>query len=230
MNTKLTNPTVSTETPRYYNKNMYILGAVLGIILFLPSLYIARKHQLTGLEARIFYDFNNLSGAYTKPALWLTEAFGSAYPIAICIVVPLIFKRFRLAWRFFVTVGVTGVVMEIAKIIAKEPRPAALLHGHLNIRAVETGLNSFPSGHVAVATAMALTLWLILPRTLRWVSIFWIVFVGLSRMYLGVHTATDVIGGFAIGLAVVCIIQLLPKSISKPLHLNNDEPLLKKGF
>jgi membrane-associated phospholipid phosphatase len=212
------------------NRPLYITGLIVGILLFLPSLYLARKHQLVGFQARIFYDFNNLPGWYTKPALYLTEALGAGYAIAACIIVPLLFKRFRLAWRFLVTVGGTGVVMEAAKLVAKEPRPAALLQGHLHIRAVETGLNSFPSGHAAVATAMALTLWLILPRAWRWVSIVWIVVVGLSRLYLGVHTATDIIGGFAIGLAVVSAVQLLPGSIARPLHLDNKEPLLKRGF
>jgi glycosyltransferase 2 family protein len=211
-------------------QKFYIIGLIIGILLFLPCLYIARKHQLTGLQARLFYDFNNLPGWYTKPALWLTEALGAGYPIAVCVLIPLAYKRFRLAWRFFVTVGATGVLMEIAKLIAKEPRPAALLHGHLHIRAVETGLDSFPSGHAAVATAMALTLWLILPSKWRWVSVLWIVIVGISRMYLGVHTATDILGGFAIGLAVACAVELLPLAIAKPLRLDSPKKLLDKGF
>lgn len=213
-----------------FSTHLYILGFFLGVLVFLPCLYLARKHQLTGLQARIFYDFNNLPGWYTKPALWLTEVLGSGYGIAACIIIPIFYKRFRLAWRFFLAIGATGVLMEVAKLIAKEPRPAALLHGHLHIRAVETGLDSFPSGHAAIATAMALTLWLILPRAWRWVSILWIIIVCLSRLYLGVHTATDVTGGFAIGLAVICAIQLLPAYITKPLRLYNGQALLKKGL
>lgn len=229
MDTPQTKPAANPQ-PRLYNRRLYVLGLVIGIVVFLPCLYIARKHQLTGLQERLFYDFNNLPNWYTKAALWITEALGAGYPIAVCVAVPLLFKRYRLAWRFFVAAGATGVVMEIGKLIAKEPRPAALLHGHLHIRAVETGLNSFPSGHAAIATALALTLWLILPRAWRWVPILWILIVDFSRLYLGVHTAVDVIGGTAIGLAVVCAIQLLPRAIAKPLHLDNKEPLLKKGF
>jgi membrane-associated phospholipid phosphatase len=208
----------------------YVVGFIVGILLLVPTLLIAHHHQLNGLQARIFYDFNNLSDVFRVPALIITEALGAGYPIAVCLLVPLFFKRYRLALLFLVTVGGTGVVMEIAKKIAKEPRPFALLHGQIHQRAIETGLNSFPSGHEAVATAMALTLWFILPKRWRWLVITWIVIVGVSRVYLGVHTLNDVVGGFAIGLAVVCFVRLLPKAISQPLHLDTDKPLLERGF
>ena len=210
-----------TGKQKSHNQSLYILGLILGILVFLPCLLIARKHQLTGLQARLFYDFNNLPGWYATPALWITEALGAGYAIAACVLIPLLYKRYRLAWRFFVAAAATGVIMEAAKIIAKEPRPATLLHGHLHNRAIETGLNSFPSGHAAIATALALTLWLVLPRAWRWLPIAWIVSVDLSRLYLGVHTVVDVIGGTAIGLAVVCALQLLPSVLAKPLRLDS---------
>ncbi len=204
-----------------YPKN-YIIGLIVAILLLVPALLIARQHQLTGLQARIFYDFNNISDVFKIPALIITEGLGSGYPIAICVLAPLFFKRYRLAWRFFVAAAATGVTLEVVKMIAKEPRPIALLHGNIHQRAVETGLNSFPSGHAAIATALALTLWLILPKRWRWLSIAWIVIVGVSRIYLGVHTLNDVIGGFAIGLGVICVIRLLPAVIAKPLRLQNE--------
>lgn len=210
----------------------YIVGLIIGILIFIPSLLTAHAHQLTGFQARLFHDINNLPGGhgYTTLALWVTEGLGAGYPIAVCVLVPMLFKRFRLAWRFFFTVGGTGAVMEIAKHIAKEPRPVVLLHGHLHARAFEGGLTSYPSGHQAVATAMALTLWFILPRRWRWVSILWILLVGFSRVYLGVHSVNDIVGGFAIGLMAVCVVRLLPPAIGKPLHLDEEDKLLEPGF
>lgn len=216
------------------NKNVYpvsyIVGLVVGIIMLIVTLLIAQKHQLTGLQARIFYDFNNLPNFFKVPALIITEALGAAYPIAICILAALFYRRYRLAWLFFVVVGGAGVLSQIAKKIALEPRPTALLNGRLHERAVEVGLNSFPSGHEAVATAMALTLWLILPKKWRWLAIAWIVTIAVSRIYLGVHTLNDVLGGFACGLIAICAVRLLPAFIAKPLHLEKDKPLLDCGF
>ena len=216
--------------PVYNNyPTSYIIGLLAAIVIFVPALLIARKHNLSGFQLSIFRDLNNLSNSFKYPALILTEGLGAGYAIAACVVVPAAFKRFKLAWRFFVTAGGTTVVMYIAKIIAKEPRPAALLHGHLHIRATEVGLNSFPSGHGAVSTALALTLWQVLPRRLRWLPILWIVIVAVSRIYVGDHTPNDVLGGFALGLGAVCIIRLLPYKFAKKVHLEN-EGLLEEGF
>lgn len=216
----------ATDYPR-----SYIVALIIGVLIFIPSLIIATQHHLSGWQASLFHAINNLPNGADRAALWITEGLGAGYPIAACIVIPALFKRFRLSWRFFVTVGGTGVIMEIAKAIAKEPRPMALLHGQLHERAVETGLNSYPSGHEAVATAMALTLWLILPRRWRWLSLLWIVVVGVSRVYLGVHQPNDIIGGFAIGLIAISVVRLLPPQLARWLHLSHySTTLLEPGF
>lgn len=207
----------------------YIIGLIIGIVLFVPALLIAHKHHLSGFQLSLFRDLNNLSNSFKYPALVLTEGLGAGYAIAACVLVALLYKRYKLAWRFFVTAGAAGVFLEAGKLVAKEPRPAVLLHGHLHIRAVELGLNSFPSGHEAMATALALTLWMILPKRWRWLAILWIVIVGVSRIYVGDHTPNDILGGFATGLITVCVIRLLPNKFTRPLHLDNND-LTERGF
>jgi len=228
-NAKLHNVKAIKQTEASESSNMpYIVGFIVGFILLVPTFLIAHTHQLHGLEARIFYDFDNLPNGYRVPALIITEGLGSAIPIAICILVPLLYKRYRLAWRFAFTAGGAALVAEIVKKLTNEPRPIAMLHGHLHQRAIETG-PGFPSGHETAATALALTLWLILPRKWRWLSVIWILIVAVSRLYLGVHTPADVVGGFAIGLMAVCFVQLLPGTIAGRIYLAKRSELLKKG-
>lgn len=220
--------TTKTSEPHEQTDTKYIIGFVIGVILFIPTLLIAHTHLLTGLQARIFYDFDNLPNGFRIPALGVTEGLGSAIPIAICVAIPFFLKRFRLAWRFAFTSGGAALVAEIAKKLTNEPRPIVMLHGHLHQRAVETG-PGFPSGHETAATALALTLWLILPKKWRWLSIFWILIVAVSRLYLGVHTPADIIGGFSIGLMSVCFVQLLPTSLARKIYLYKGAKLLQKG-
>ncbi|HUD10668.1 MAG TPA: phosphatase PAP2 family protein [Candidatus Saccharimonadales bacterium] len=211
----------TSKTAKKGSNKWLIFWLLVSIVLLVGSTLVARKHQLTGLQARIFYDFNHpqLGSSFTTAAKWVTEGLGSAIPVAICVVVPLAFKKYRLAWRFLVTAGGAFVLAYIVKKIVNEPRPIVMLHGHLHQRVVETG-PGFPSGHVTAATALALTLWFVLPVKWRFISIIWIVAVACSRLYLGVHTPVDIIGGFACGLLAVCVVRLLPKVIANPLRLD----------
>ncbi|HET7060027.1 MAG TPA: phosphatase PAP2 family protein [Candidatus Saccharimonadales bacterium] len=190
-----------------------------GLALLIISMIAASGHPLDGWQASIFHAINNESNSFRTPALWITEGLGAAYPIVLCVLIPLAFKKYRLAWRFFFTTGGAVVAGFVVKYLVNEPRPAAILHNNLHVRAIETG-PGFPSGHMLAATALALTLWFILPKAWRWVSVLWILLVAWSRLYLGVHTPADIISGFATGLMAVCFVRLLPPKIAKPLRLD----------
>lgn len=208
----------------------YIVGFVVGFILFIPVALMAHTHQLTGIQLHIFRSFNNLQLPHTLVTVskWLTELLGAAYPIAACVVIPALFKKYRLAWRFLFTAGGATAVFYVIKKVINEPRPYAMLHNNLNMHVTETG-PAFPSGHVTAATALALTLWIVLPNKWRWLSVIWIAAVAFTRLYLGAHTPGDVVGGFAIGLMAVSFVSLLPPSVAKPLRLDREK-LLSSGL
>ena len=72
--------------------------------------------------------------------------------------------------------------------------------------------DSFPSGHSVTSFGIAITLLLLTRGTshsrLGWTAVFWAALVGYSRLYQGVHWATDVLAGAAIGLFWACVIVL----------------------
>lgn len=109
----------------------------------------------------------------------------------------------RLALFLVVTGLLGGLIDTIVKILVDRPRPSlerpvASAHG-----------KSFPSGHSmssVVGYGSLLLVWLpvIAPRWRRWViagTTLLVLMIGFSRLGLGVHYISDVLGGFALGLA-----------------------------
>lgn len=105
----------------------------------------------------------------------------------------------------------------VLKLAVGRPRPVLLLHDFTARSVVAVG-DGFPSGHTALATALSLSLLPYLPKQLRWIPLPWIVLVGWSRLYLGVHAPLDVLGGFLLGLIVVWIGAYTPwpRPVKKP--------------
>ena len=83
---------------------------------------------------------------------------------------------------------------------------------------------SFPSGHSMMAAVTYLTLAAILtrvlaaPRLKAWalfVAVFVTLLVGVSRVYLGVHWPTDVLGGWAAGAAWAAVCWLAARQLQR---------------
>jgi len=69
---------------------------------------------------------------------------------------------------------------------------------------------AFPSGHSAVATALAAIIWLY-NKKIGLIFIFGAILVGVGRVLANVHFSLDVIGGWVIGIiSVYLVAKLLP--------------------
>ena len=106
-------------------------------------------------------------------------------------------------------IALGGLISATLKRTIKEPRPY-----EVDARITQLsvgGSNSFPSGHTVEATAAAIGFSFILFRTPLSVilSITWAVLIMFSRIVLGVHNFTDILGGIAIGCMGILIVHQL---------------------
>ena len=124
----------------------------------------------------------------------------------------MIHGRRRQAWVFVTTVAVAQALSAVLKTWFDRPRPTLVTHLDLAYSA------SFPSGHAMMTPAVYLTLAGILAAGERRRSekalllggaALLTVAVGVSRLYLGVHWPTDVLGGWTLGAAIALSASLV---------------------
>lgn len=127
---------------------------------------------------------------------------GTIAMIVIAVVLVAAFLWRRRPWSAL-TIGLSiAVVVAIgapmAAVVARV-RPEASL--------AESTATSFPSGHTAVATTVAVSLGLLLRRWWVWTAgAVWVLWMMWSRTYLQAHWLSDVIAGMLEGVAVATLV------------------------
>jgi undecaprenyl-diphosphatase len=137
----------------------------------------------------------------------------------------------RMAFIIFCSIATGILASHMLKWGFARPRPELVPH-HVTVYT-----KSFPSGHAMLSAIVYLTLGILLAQTqkeirirvyLYAVAIFITVVVGISRIYLGVHWPTDVLGGWAAGISWALLSWVAGMSLQstsmKPAGTDNRIP------
>ncbi len=167
----------------------------LALILFLIALLLSRGAEIASWEEPIFtwvYDWPD----FLTPLFIVITWFGSVYALGVFSIILFIKQKYNELIRFLMASILAYELSGFAKDLWGRMRPDEVLG--IVTRDFSYG-PAFPSGHTALATSMAFVAGHYLPKKFHWVVPVWIVSVGISRLYLGLHVPLDIIGGFAIG-------------------------------
>ncbi|MDB5163767.1 MAG: hypothetical protein JWS12_385 [Candidatus Saccharibacteria bacterium] len=190
--------------------NLTVVGWVSALVIFIWAAALKAKYGILSGEVGLFRTVNNWSDDWRWLILLITQ-FGSVFGVAVALIVAWWRHSRRLSIRIMIYTLATYLVTSWLKLLVNQPRPAGLISGVHEREVVVMNSLGFPSGHTATATVMGLLIWPVLPKRWRWTVPVAILAVAISRVYLGVHTPLDVLGGFCIGVVIVACGYIIEK-------------------
>ncbi len=208
------------------NNNKYLLLAIIALIAFTVDAYLV----VSGKSQN--FDLDILDSVYSMRLPALTTAFetitslGEWYTVVALTLLLIAFEKTRFSFGVPVAImaASSSSINFAIKNIVQRPRPDA------EMMLIEQGGYSFPSGHSVTSFAVYLMIaYLIIHYYSKWdkekykyvskakpLCILFIILpilIAFSRMYLGVHYLTDVVGGFFEASLLLCVFIgfILPK-------------------
>ena len=155
----------------------------------------------------------NLRTPWSDRAMVLITELGDGIVIGLLAAVVLAWLLWSRCWRAAAYWGAAIVfgqlIATLIKLGLQRPRPLENIYDGLSTYA-------FPSGHATMSMVaygfLAVMISRYLPATRRWLvyalAALLILFIALSRLYLGAHWLSDILGGLSLGLAWVCLLGI----------------------
>ena len=192
------------------NKKSTYIG-ILSIALIVLIILI-KTNLITTFDAAVYnlltMHMNESLTSIAKAITLLGQDKFIIFVLILVLIISFILKKIKTGAIVVLFLIISHTLNYIIKIIFQRPRPEIL-------RLIEESGFSFPSGHTMAATALyGILIYLILKselnKNLKIISasiLSLMVFsVGLSRIYLGVHYASDVLGAFLISIILLLIL------------------------
>ncbi len=189
---------------------IFVLIYIIEFALFTLLAWFVHFHPILPVDVAITREFQENQASWLKTTMIAVSYLGNAQFVfaGLVLLTAAAFwvVRLRLEALFIVILSAVSSLLNIGiKLLVARPRPTDKL---VDIFQYASG-QSFPSGHVMSYVAfwgLLFSLGIILFKRDRWwhyvlliVPALFVVLVGPSRIYLGDHWASDVLGGYLFG-------------------------------
>ena len=198
----------SKKIIEFFKKNSKWLILIVGLILFFVILEDILDEEIHEFDNAVYSIVSKWINEPTTIIAKIITTIGSSY-----VIIPVYLISVCCLWKKKVGkyIGVNLIIIffsnQLLKNIIQRPRPEGF-------RIVEQSGYSFPSGHSMVSMAFyGLFIYLIHKKVknpvLKWTCNIelglLIILIGLSRIYLGVHYASDVVAGFCLSISYLLL-------------------------
>jgi undecaprenyl-diphosphatase len=212
-----------------------VLCAVLFLFIRLASEVMAGDTQT--LDVQIIRSLRSaadpaqpIGPPWMEGAILDITALGS--PVVLGLIVVIIVGYLLLEARYVTAAivlasSVSGEILnELLKLFFERPRPSVVPH----LRTVMTA--SFPSGHAMESAIIYLTLGALLMRVVEGritriycmaMAMLLTLLVGVSRVFLGVHYPSDVLGGWMLGFVWAVLTLLVTRRFERTVAREREQ-------
>lgn len=189
-----------------------MIASAIVLLISLPTFFwfigeISPGEPMVRADVAILNLFESLRTPAGDTFMIAVTTLGDGVVVTAITLVVALYLLSRKAWRratgFLVAMAATAVFVPVIKLMLHRSRPIELYSG--------ADAFSFPSGHATLnAVLFGICAVLIAHDRSRWtkagvftVTAIYVITMGFSRIYLGAHWMSDVLGGLLFGIAMV---------------------------
>lgn len=199
-----------------------MMKKILSLFLFCISILIgilALKKYTVAIDSYAYDIIIKLRSPFCDNLFKIVSFLFSTYAIIIyCIIFLIILKSRKYSYYIIYMMLSEALINNVIKIIFRRPRPS-------NLALVIENTYSFPSGHTMAACIITYLIGNYISKKysakkylITSLEIIIILLVGSSRVYLGVHYFTDIIGAILISIAIILLandLEIFEKYINR---------------
>ena len=188
------------------NKRWCLL--LICLVVFIVILENVFDNEIVLLDTNIYNTISLFKNDTVTAIFKMITQFGSATILICFTILSFVFlKNKKISFSIALNLIIVGLFNQVLKWMIQRPRPEGF-------RLIDESGYSFPSGHSMASMAFyGLIIYFVfknvknktIKAVIGTILSLLILLIGMSRIYLGVHYASDVIAGFALSIAYLII-------------------------